>query len=89
MTGWNMPDGCWEGDIPGWWEEDDTFEFTCDDCKCECDPSEGCLKCGAFEALCTYDAKSSTEVEAPCPGCGKVIAVSIVEERDDYDDRDY
>jgi hypothetical protein len=75
-TGYNMPDGVTERDIPGWNDIEVSINFTCeltDDCG---DWTENDV---------TVDACGGHDVEATCPVCGELF---YGEDSDDYIDRD-
>jgi hypothetical protein len=78
-TGYNMPDGVTERDIPGWNDIEVSINFTCeltDDCG---DWTENDV---------TVDACGGHDVEATCPVCGELITQFYGEDPDDYIDRD-
>jgi hypothetical protein len=58
MSGYNMPDGCYESDIPGWYDEDTTAMVYCDDCQID------------FEAEVTYN-RGTESGDVTCPECNK------------------
>jgi hypothetical protein len=58
MPGYNMPDGCYESDIPGWDDEDTTAMVYCDDCQID------------FEAEVTYNSGTESG-DVTCPECNK------------------
>jgi len=76
MSGYNMPPGVYESDIPGW--NDITHTWT-NDCS-HCD--------GPNEIEADVDSRYGGEVEWTCEHCGKEFTASINFERDDWDDRE-
>lgn len=45
-SGWNLPPGVFERDLPGWTTPD---PVECDECGADVMPGEECEECGAYE----------------------------------------
>lgn len=61
-SGYNLPDGCYESDLPGYWEVDDTVTVDCPECGRE------------FTTDVCYDSKRDKTYDVTCDktdgGCG-------------------
>lgn len=62
-SGFNMPDGCYESDIPGWNDIEIDYLFSCEECNCE------------WEELVDVDPTSQCDFESTCPDCGTLEVV--------------
>lgn len=60
-SGFNLPPGCYESDLPGWHEVEDDVTFTCSNPEC---------KHEWVESDVTVDSRGGHDVEATCPKCG-------------------
>ena len=65
MTGYNMPDGCNECDIPGW--NDDMHSWTQDCSHCD----------GPNEVEGEVDSRYGGEIDWTCEHCGEEFTASI------------
>ncbi len=71
MTGWNLPPGCSESDLPGWHDVEEDIEFECE------------LGHIWIETDVTVDDRGGHDVEAKCPECGEEVTKYFKrEERD-------
>lgn len=63
MTGWNLPPGCSESDLPGYHEIEVTIAYECDQCGGKGDMDD-----------VSVDARGSEyEFECPTEGCENLI----------------
>jgi hypothetical protein len=62
-SGYNLPPGCYESDLPGWNDVEVDIRF-------ECDATEDC---GDWDQEVTVDSRGGHEVEAACPVCGATV----------------
>jgi hypothetical protein len=62
-SGFNLPPGCYESDLPGWHDVEVDMDFFCSDCDHEWTESD-----------VTVDARGCVDVEAECPKCGKTVS---------------
>lgn len=86
-SGFNMPDGVYERDIPGYNDIEVTVPFTCgnEDCGMEWEEND-----------VPVDPDCECDCEAVCPGCGTQTTVSYLhndhasryDAYDDYTDRE-
>ena len=58
MSGFNLPDGCYESDLPGWHDIQTDVAFTCKECGHEW-----------IEHDMTVDERGGHDVESDCPEC--------------------
>jgi hypothetical protein len=64
-SGFNMPDGVYESDIPGYNDIEANVSFYCD----------GTDNCGEWvEEDMTVDSRGGHDVEANCPVCGELVS---------------
>jgi hypothetical protein len=61
-SGWNLPPGCYESDLPGWHDVEVDMDFFCEECDHEWTESD-----------VTVDARGCDDVEATCPKCEKTV----------------
>ena len=79
-SGFNLPDGCYESDLPGWNDIQVTLGF-------QCAATEGC---GDWdEEDVTVDPGGGHEVEAVCLVCGATVKRDYDGHESDYDERDH
>ena len=57
-SGFNLPPGCYERDLPGYHDIEVDMDFVCTGCEYEW-----------TEHDCTVDERGGSEVEADCPKC--------------------
>jgi hypothetical protein len=68
-SGFNLPPGCYESDLPGYNDVDGEVEFECETDDCEI---------VTFSEDCTWDSRDNdVTVSAICPGCN-VEVTSVV-----------
>lgn len=79
-SGYNLPPGCYESDLPGWHDTEVDIMFYCDATEA----------CGDWEEKdVTVDSRGGHDVEAECPVCGVTVTQEYGAPEPDYDDRDY
>ena len=61
-SGYNLPPGCYERDLPGYNDIEVDVDFTCSGCDAEWSESD-----------VTVDARGGHDVESTCPSCGKTV----------------
>lgn len=76
-SGYNLPDGCYESDLPGWGDKEVEGEFEC--------PNDKCQSEYAFSAEVLIDGgyRNVQEVEVECPTCGHTFTASYDNSVDD------
>lgn len=74
-SGFNLPPGCRESDIPGYHDIDVDINFYCDPCE------EWWTEC------VTVDERGCEDVEAACPKCSTKVLVDY--EPSPYDDYEW
>jgi DNA-directed RNA polymerase subunit RPC12/RpoP len=62
-SGFNLPPGCYERDLPGYNDIEVDMDFFCSDCDHEWTESD-----------VTVDERGCDDVEAECPECGKTVS---------------
>ena len=77
MSGFNLPPGCYESDIPGW--NDVTHSW-----------QQECPYCGHLELIVAdVDSRYGGEVDWECDNCKKEFVAAVNFDRsDDFDDFD-
>jgi len=70
-SGFNLPPGCYESDLPGWHDVEVDMDFFC----------EGCDHTWTEEDV-TVDARGCDDVEAECPKCGIAVEQDYIPQID-------